>query len=147
LSTAHLAATPLWAALLALLYVGLAAQVIRARYRTRTALGDGDDPGLVRAIRAHANFAEYVPLILILLVLAELQEPRIGSCTCRAPRCSSGRAVHAYGISQVDEVLPRRSIGMALTFAVLVTAAVRTSSCWFADPGACQPSIRVRSSA
>jgi uncharacterized protein len=124
LSTAHLAATPLWAALLALLYVGLAVQVIRARYRTRTALGDGDDPGLVRAIRAHANFAEYVPLILILLVLAELQEAPNWLLHLQGAMLLAGRAVHAYGISQVDEVLPRRSIGMALTFAVLLTAAV-----------------------
>ena len=124
MSTAHLAATPLWAALLALLYVGLAAQVIRARYRTRTALGDGDDPGLMRAIRAHANFAEYVPLILILLILAELQAARPWLLHLLGAMLFIGRALHAYGISQVDEVLPRRSIGMALTFAVLVTAAV-----------------------
>ena len=124
MSTAHLAATPLWAALLALLYVGLAAQVIRARYRTRTALGDGDDPGLMRAIRAHANFAEYVPLILILLILAELQAARYWLLHLLGAMLFIGRALHAYGISQVDEVLPRRSIGMALTFAVLVTAAV-----------------------
>jgi uncharacterized protein len=123
LNTPHLAATPLWAALVALLYVGLAAQVIRARYRTRTALGDGDDPGLARAIRAHANFAEYVPLILILLVLAELQGAWPWLLHLQGAMLLAGRAVHAYGISQVDEVLPRRSIGMALTLVVLVTAA------------------------
>ena len=123
MSTAHLAATPLWAALLALLYVGLAAQVIRARYRTRTALGDGDDPGLVRAIRAHANFAEYVPLILVLLMLAELQGARPWLLHLEGAMLLAGRAVHAYGISQVDEVLPRRSIGVAFTLVVLVIAA------------------------
>jgi uncharacterized protein len=123
MSPGHLAATPLWAALLALLYVVLAAQVIRARYRTRTALGDGDDPGLARAIRAHANFAEYVPLILVLLVLAELQGARPWLLHLLGAMLLIGRAVHAYGISQVDEVLPRRSIGVALTLVVLMTAA------------------------
>jgi uncharacterized protein len=124
LSTAHLAATPLWAALLALLYVGLAAQVIRARYRTRTALGYGDDPGLVRAIRAHANFAEYVPLILVLLMLAELQGARPWLLHFLGALLLVGRAVHAYGISQTEEVLIRRSAGVVLTFGALVTAAL-----------------------
>jgi uncharacterized protein len=123
LSPAHLVATPLWAALLALLYLGLTAQVIRARYRTRTALGDGDDPGLARAIRAHANFAEYVPLTLILLILAELQGAWPWLLHLQGAMLLAGRAVHAYGISQVDEVLPRRSIGVALTLVVLVAAA------------------------
>ncbi len=107
-----------------MLYVGLAVQVIRARYRTRTAVGDANDPGLVRAIRAHANFAEYVPLILVLLMLAELQGARHWLVHLLGAMLLLGRAFHAYGISQIDEVLPRRSIGMALTLAVLVTAAV-----------------------
>jgi uncharacterized membrane protein YecN with MAPEG domain len=122
LSTVPLAATPLWAALLALLYLVLAAQVIRARYRTRTALGTGNDPGLERAIRAHANFAEYVPLTLILLTLAELQGAAPWLLHLLGAMLLIGRAVHAYGISQTEEVLIRRSAGVALTFGVLVTA-------------------------
>lgn len=124
MSSLTLAATPLWAALLALLYLVLAGQVIRARYRTRTALGSGNDPGLERAIRAHANFAEYVPLTLILLTLAELQGASLWLLHLLGATLLVGRAVHAYGISQTDEVLIRRSAGVALTFGVLVTAAL-----------------------
>jgi uncharacterized membrane protein YecN with MAPEG domain len=64
--------TPFYAALLALLYVGLAVRVIQLRRSERVALGDGGRQSLQRATRVHANFAEYVPLALILLVLAEL---------------------------------------------------------------------------
>jgi uncharacterized protein len=124
LSPLTLTATPLWAALLALLYLVLAAQVIRARYRTRTALGIGNDPGLERAIRAHANFAEYVPLTLILLTLAELQGASPWLLHLLGALLFAGRAVHAYGISQTEEVLIRRSAGVVLTFGVLVTAAL-----------------------
>ncbi len=116
-------ATPLWAALLALLYLWLAAQVIRARYRTRTALGSGGDPGLERAIRAHANFAEYVPLALVLLALAELQGAATWLLHGLGAALLVGRALHGFGISRTDEVLLFRSSGMALTFAVLVTGA------------------------
>jgi uncharacterized protein len=122
--TPLLFATPLWASLLAFLYLWLAAQVIRARYRTRTALGSGGDAGLERAIRAHANFAEYVPLILVLLVMAELQ----GAASWLLHLCGAallvGRALHGFGISRTDEVLALRSSGMALTLTVLASAAL-----------------------
>ena len=119
-----LAATPLWAALLALLYLYLAAQVIRARYRTRTALGSGGDPGLERAIRAHANFAEYVPLCLVLLLLAELQGAWPWLVHLLGAGLLAGRAVHAWGIASTDEVLSRRRAGMVATFTVLGAAAL-----------------------
>ena len=124
MSALPLAATPLWAALLALLYLVLAAQVIRARYRTKTALGSGNDPGRERAIRAHANFAEYVPLTLILLILAELQGAWPWLLHLLGAALLAGRAVHAYGISQTDEVLLRRSAGMALSLTTLAIAAL-----------------------
>ena len=115
--------TPLWASLLVFLYLWLAAQVIRARYRTRTALGSGGDPGLERAIRAHANFAEYVPLALGLLLMAELQGASGWLLHGLGATLLIGRALHGFGISRTDEVLALRSSGVVLTFGVLVIAA------------------------
>jgi uncharacterized protein len=123
-ATPLLLATPLWASLLVFLYLWLAAQVIRARYRTRTALGSGGDPGLERAIRAHANFAEYVPLILVLLVMAELQGAASWMLHLLGAALLVGRALHGYGISRTDEVLALRSSGVVLTFTVLASAAL-----------------------
>lgn len=119
-----MSATPLWAALLALLYLLLAFQVIRNRYRSRTALGSGGDPGLERAIRAHANFAEYVPLALLLLAMAELQGGASWLLHLLGVVLLAGRMLHAFGISRVDEVLAFRSSGMAATFAVLASSAL-----------------------
>jgi uncharacterized membrane protein YecN with MAPEG domain len=124
LSALPLAATPLWAALLTLVYLALAGLVIRSRYRTRTAIGSGGDLRLERAIRAHANFAEYVPLALILLLLAELQGAAPWLLHLLGATLLAGRTLHAFGISNTVEVLAFRSSGMVLTFAVLVTAAV-----------------------
>src|SRR4030081_1488153 len=54
----------------AAIMVALAANVIRMRYRTRTRSGDSGNPEMMRAIRAHGNNTEYVPIALILLLLA-----------------------------------------------------------------------------
>jgi hypothetical protein len=53
---------PLYAALLAFLFVGLSMRTLRMRRRMRITVGDAGNPGMLRARRAHANFAEYVPL-------------------------------------------------------------------------------------
>lgn len=119
-----LIATPLWAALLALLYIVLTVQVIRARYRTRVAIGSGGDAALERAIRAHANFAEYVPLILILLLLLELQGAWPWLVHLLGLLLLLGRASHAFGISSTEEVLIRRQIGTVATLTVLSVAAL-----------------------
>jgi len=124
LSATPLFATPLWAALLTFLYLWLAARVIRARYRTKTALGSGGDPGLERAIRAHANFAEYVPLALILIACIELQGGWFWLVHLLGATLLAGRTLHAIGISREHEILAWRRNGMILTFTTLASAAV-----------------------
>lgn len=119
-----MSATPLWASLLTFLYLWLAAQVIRGRYRTKAALGSGGDAGLERAIRAHANFAEYVPLALILVALAELQGAGSWLVHLLGAVLLAGRTIHAFGISREAEVLAWRRNGMILTFTVLALAAL-----------------------
>lgn len=66
---------PIYAALLAFLYLALTAFVIIARKKERVLLGPGEDPKspLFRAVRAHGNFAEYTPFLLILMAFLELQ--------------------------------------------------------------------------
>ena len=118
--------TALYAALLALLYLAITVGVLRARYASKIALGTGEDRGLFRAARAHANFAEYVPLILVLMVLAEsggaprLLVHAIGLATL------VGRSLHAYGIRQEPEPLAFRMSGMILTLTALGVAAFTT---------------------
>ena len=62
---------PVYAALLALLFVLLSIRTIRTRHSRKVALGHGDDPAMLRAMRVHANFAEYVPLALLLIYFVE----------------------------------------------------------------------------
>ncbi|WP_376693287.1 MAPEG family protein [Wenzhouxiangella sp. EGI_FJ10409] len=60
-----------YAGLLVLLYLALSLQVVRLRRTLQVGIGTGGNEVLDRAVRAHANFAEYVPLALLLLVLVE----------------------------------------------------------------------------
>ena len=65
------AITAFYASLLALIYVGLAGWVIAGRVTKETLFGDGGDDAMMRRVRCHANFIEYVPIALILLGLYE----------------------------------------------------------------------------
>jgi uncharacterized membrane protein YecN with MAPEG domain len=66
------AITACYLAILALLYAALALQVIRLRRSSKAAFSDGGNLGLRSAIRAHANFTEYVPIITLMVALLEM---------------------------------------------------------------------------
>jgi uncharacterized protein len=57
------------AGLLGLLAVALTVSVGRMRMAKKIWLGDGGDPDMLAAIRAHGNFMEYVPLSLLLIYM------------------------------------------------------------------------------
>lgn len=64
--------TLILSSLMGLMCVWLAFQVIKNRRKHKISLGDGGIEELARAIRAHGNFIEYVPISLILLGASEL---------------------------------------------------------------------------
>jgi uncharacterized membrane protein YecN with MAPEG domain len=117
--------TPIYAALLALVFAGLSIRTVRLRQRLRVAVGDGRQPLLQRAMRVHANFAEYVPIALLLIFFLEIEIEAGWLVHALGSALLAGRVLHAYGVSQVQENLRYRVIGMALTFAVIIAAAVR----------------------
>lgn len=112
-----------YAAFLALLLVWLSVRVVGARKAARVALGTGDDPALMRAVRVHGNFVEYAPFGLLLIVLAGLTTGAVWLVHALAATLVLARAIHAWGVSRPNEVIRHRVIGMMLTFAVLVSAA------------------------
>jgi hypothetical protein len=111
---------PSYAAILAFIYVFLSVRVIRMRGTARVAIGSGGNPRLERLMRVHANFAEYVPLALILLAFLEIQAQSRYLIHGLALTLIVGRAVHAFGVSQDKENFRLRVAGMMLTFAVLL---------------------------
>jgi uncharacterized protein len=116
---------PVYAALLAALYIFLSVRVIRMRVSSRIGLGNGSNPRLQRAIRAHANFYEYVPLALILAVFVEMQHSALALVHALGLSLLVGRIIHGYAVSQEKEDVRLRVAGMILTFVTLGGAAAR----------------------
>ncbi len=64
--------TAAYLGILALLYLVLGLQVSRLRRGNKVLFGDGGNIKLRSAIRAHANFVEYVPIIVLMVALLEI---------------------------------------------------------------------------
>jgi uncharacterized protein len=116
----HVTVTPVFAALLALVFVYLSVRTILKRRKAKVAVGDGGNVELQRAARAHANFIEYVPIALLVLTFLEMRAVgsyvMIGLCGLLLV----GRCIHAFGISNPDENFTFRKTGMYMTFATLI---------------------------
>jgi uncharacterized membrane protein YecN with MAPEG domain len=91
--------TPLYAGLLALWFLVLSVRVVRIRQRG-IAFGDNGDVNHARVIRAQANFAEYVPLALLMMGFLEASRFSI-------------YVLHAFGIALL---VARLCHGAALSF-------------------------------
>jgi uncharacterized protein len=116
--------TPLYAAILGLLFIVLSLRTIRLRRRYRVAIGDGRKELLQRAMRVNANFAEYVPLSLLLIYFVELHDgPRL-HVNALGIALIGGRLLHAWGISRMPENFRYRTAGMALTFGVMLISSI-----------------------
>jgi uncharacterized membrane protein YecN with MAPEG domain len=113
---------PFYASIFALLFVALSVRTLRMRRRLQIAIGDAGDQAMLRAMRVHSNFAEYVPISLLLLYFAEIGGANPGLVHLLALCLLAGRLSHAFGVSQVKEDYRFRVFGMAMTFTTLIVA-------------------------
>lgn len=124
-------ASSIYIGLMALLLVALSLRVIRLRYRHKVEIGDGGVPELQRAIRAHANFIEYVPVALLLILMADLVGHEKWVVHLLGIALLIGRLAHAYGFTTTPGLSPGRGIGVMLTTLVLVVGAVLAIAAFF----------------
>lgn len=127
---------PVYAALFALFFFALSVRTLRLRHRLKIAVGDAGDKTMLRAVRVHSNFAEYVPFCLLLFFLVESQgaHPLLVHGLCLA--LLVGRLSHAFGVSQVKEDFRYRVFGMALTFTPMLVSAGTLLFAFARPPGA-----------
>jgi len=116
--------TAFYAALLAALFLYLSVRVIGWRRDHRVEFGHGEDFELLRRMRVHANFAEYVPFAIVLMALAESMEPPNLLVRVAGVVLVVGRLLHAYGVSQSPPITRYRVYGMWLTFTSMTLAAL-----------------------
>lgn len=114
--------TGLFAALLTLLYIGLCLRVVYLRRTRRVGLGDGGHVDLTRAVRAHANFAENVPLALILLGLLEMARQPAMVLYGYGVLLLAARLLHVWGLAQSEGVSPGRFWGTLLSWLAMLLA-------------------------
>lgn len=101
--------------LLGLMCVWLSLQVVKYRRKYQISLGDGGNDELAKAIRAHGNFIEYVPLSLIMLGAAELNHANQFLVLGFALIILLGRCFHAYAFLGGGEHFKPRVLGMKFT--------------------------------
>lgn len=114
--------TPLYAGILAFLFLALSIRVIGVR--GRVSLGDGGDPLVLRRMRGHANFAEYVPLILVMMAMLELGHASIYLLHGLGVALVVARLLHGYALSFTQKFKFGRFWGTALTLGLLIVSGV-----------------------
>src|SRR5262245_3374853 len=123
-ATAMPVIVPFYAAILAFIFVFLSARVIAARRQFRVTVGFGDHKALERRIRVQGNFAEYVPITIILLTFMEIYGGAKWLMHVLCIALILGRSLHAYCVSRIDEDIRQRRAAMILTFGALLVAAI-----------------------
>ena len=113
--------TSIIASVLTIIFIKLSFAVIGLRRKNKVGLGSGGYDDLERAIRAQGNFAEYVPLGIILIACLELNGAPW--CLVAIPGITLiiGRLIHAVGINVPPPDFSKRILGMRITFGTLIT--------------------------
>lgn len=117
-----LIATPLYTALLALLALVLSIRVIRVRRTRKISLGTDGDEELTRAVRAHANLTEHMPLAILMMAFLELNDGSTLALHVAGLSLVVGRLVHAWSLPA--RWGQGRVAGMAMTFGSWIVLAL-----------------------
>jgi uncharacterized membrane protein YecN with MAPEG domain len=103
-----------------LLLLGLAVLVVARRRSAKIGIGVRDDRELERRVRAHGNAAEYVPVALLLLLVAEMSG--LGGTWLHAAGIAlfGSRLAHAFGLTRSAGTSPGRLVGTLGTWIVIL---------------------------
>ena len=107
----------LYAGVNILILLVLAVLVVAGRRKHKITLGDGGNEAFGRAVRAHANAAEYIPAALVGIVLLALFDPATPIWLLHAAGISLtlGRILHGWGL-HTGPLTAGRMFGMVLTW-------------------------------
>ena len=114
----------LYTSVLAIIFVFLSIRTLRLRRRLKIAIGDGGNEQMLRAMRVHSNFAEYVPIALIALLMVESSGAPHLSVHFLGGVLLLGLISDAYGVSNLRENFFYRVAGMSLTFISIVSSSI-----------------------
>ncbi len=115
--------TPFYVGISAVLLVILTLYIVVLRNMLKVGMGDGGQPILMRAVRAHGNFTEFTPLLLVMLLLLELGGATPGFVQEMGIAIVLGRVLHAIGLAISSGRTVPRALGVVITIAALLTGA------------------------
>ena len=122
-SISLLEVTPLYIAILGILFLIFTMRAGFYRMRTNISIGTGDDPEMIRRMRSQANFIETVPIAVLLLLTNEfLGAPPIWLHSL----CSLlvfGRICHYLGLSELGPFF-LRPLGMVATLTPILLCSI-----------------------
>ena len=117
-----LSITPIYIAILGLLFIVFTMRAGLYRVKTKILIGTGDDPEMVRRMRGQANFIETVPMALFLLSMEVLGASDIW-LNALGLALVLGRIAHYLGLTELGP-LAFRSTGMAATLVTILASSL-----------------------
>lgn len=103
--------------------IWLAVRIGRVRINDKVLHGDDGNPRLMRRMRAQANFVEYTPFVLLLILAIELSSASTGWLLIAGVVYMLARVAHGIGMD-FETSNPWRAGGIIVTMLVLVGLAV-----------------------
>ena len=107
----------------AIVNMWLAIRIVVIRTKAKVLIGDAGNPLLAARMRAQLNFAEYTPLVLILMGLIEFARGTSTWLWAAGIIYILGRIVHPFGLDK-QTASPLRAAGILTTWIVLIGLAV-----------------------
>jgi len=123
----------LYAGLLGVLYLVLCYRVVALRRRHRIGVGDGDNVELQKAIRVQANFIEYVPLILLLMISLSTGFTQAWAFHLSGAVLLIARSLHAFGLGKTLGTSFGRYWGIVLTWLLLLVLSLANAVVFIAQ--------------
>lgn len=105
-----------------LLLIFLAFRVVSRRQSAKVSIGTGGDTMLELRTRVHGNATEYVPAMLIGLIVAALLEAPVWAIHALGAAFTLGRLLHAFGLG--GTIAAARAGGTLLTWISIVVTAL-----------------------
>ncbi len=126
-----LSITTLYALPLIAIWFALWMGVTSSRPAFNASIGDAGQPALLLKIRRHGNFIEWVPFVLVLMILAEAQGAGSTWLHAAGVLLLIGRIAHPFGLKIDNANHPLRYVGNGtniLATAVLGIALIRIAT-------------------
>ena len=129
------------AAAAAVVNLWLALRAAKVRMSAKVMQGDGGDTTLLERMRAHANFTEYTPFVLILIALIEFARGTSPILWGLAIVYLLARVAHGIGMTR-PAPNPFRAGGIILTWAILLGLAGWAAAIPYATPTGAVETVR-----